>query len=290
MPDDSKIRTILLVEDDDAHLELILASFERSSESYRLMAAKSIAEARPLIKAGGMELMISDYKLPDGLGEELILAAEGAFPVIIMTSQGSEHLAVEMLKIGALDYIVKSPQMFMEMPHIAARAIDEWRHINEKNRAAEALIKNAESYRILIETSGDVLMKFDKDYKISYASGTIGKYFDGGPAALAGKSIDETGFHSKITDFLKSNIKEVLQTKKNVEAELEVFLEQVNETIIFEFRFFAELDISGQAISVICVARDITGRKRYEEELKKGARRSRGRKRRKNHVFSQYEP
>ncbi len=269
MEDENEIKTVLLVEDDDAHLELITSSFERNSGNYRILTARSIKEAAAVINDGGIDLIISDYKLSDGLGEELIQTAGGAFPIVIMTSHGSEHLAVEMLKTGALDYIVKSPQTFLEMPHIAARALREWSHIDGKKKAAEALIKNAESYRALIEASGDILLRFDRNYKITYASRTIDKYFDGSQANPTAKFIDEVGFHDKTADFLKANIDKVFKTKKNIETELEVHFERRNESKIFEFRFFAELDISGDILSVISVARDITERKKHEEELKK---------------------
>lgn len=110
MADENDIKTVLLVEDDDAHLELITDSFERNGGNYHILTARSITEASITIQNGEIDLMISDYKLSDGLGEELIQSIGGAFPFVIMTSCGSERLAVEMLKTGALDYIVKSPQ------------------------------------------------------------------------------------------------------------------------------------------------------------------------------------
>ena len=46
----------------------------------------------------------------------------GPFPVLIMTSFGNERVAVDALKAGALDYIVKSPESFAEIPRIVVGA------------------------------------------------------------------------------------------------------------------------------------------------------------------------
>jgi hypothetical protein len=45
----------------------------------------------------------------------------GPFPIIVMTSYGNEQLAVQAIKSGALDYVVKSPEAFADMPHTVAR-------------------------------------------------------------------------------------------------------------------------------------------------------------------------
>jgi signal transduction histidine kinase len=52
-----------------------------------------------------------------------------------MTSHGDEQLAVEAIKAGALDYVVKSENTLTDMPHIAERALREWTHIKAKEKA-----------------------------------------------------------------------------------------------------------------------------------------------------------
>ena len=46
-------------------------------------------------------------------------------PVVIMTSYGDEHVAVEAMKAGALDYVVKSEATLADMPYIAERALHD---------------------------------------------------------------------------------------------------------------------------------------------------------------------
>ncbi|MBN2115857.1 MAG: GHKL domain-containing protein, partial [Anaerolineales bacterium] len=66
-------------------------------------------------------------------------------PVVMMTSYGDEQVAVEAMKAGALDYVVKSPEILADMPHIAERALREWGHLTARRRVeAEIRRLNAE--------------------------------------------------------------------------------------------------------------------------------------------------
>ena len=58
-----------------------------------------------------------------------------AYPVVIMTSHGNETIAVEAIKAGALDYVVKSEKILDELPRVAERALREWGHIRERRQA-----------------------------------------------------------------------------------------------------------------------------------------------------------
>jgi signal transduction histidine kinase len=56
-----------------------------------------------------------------------------------MTSHGDEEVAVEAMKAGALDYLVKSEETFSQLPHFIRRALREWHHITERRAAEERL-------------------------------------------------------------------------------------------------------------------------------------------------------
>ncbi len=133
---------ILLVEDEPAHAELIQDAFEESeSDEVRLTVAGSIKEARSRMAESHFDLIISDYMLPDGKGIDLISSdnEESTVPVIMMTSQGNEKVAVDAMKTGALDYVVKSEGGMENMPWVAERALREWSYIIEWKRAEKAL-------------------------------------------------------------------------------------------------------------------------------------------------------
>ena len=141
------MKHILLVEDNPGHATLITRAFQAYSTPYRVTLAESLHEAKRVIKHILPDLVITDLLLPDGKGYYLLEFNQDtrSFPVIVMTSYGNEHIAVEAIKAGALDYVVKSDVTLVDMPHIAERSLREWENISKRARAEEALRRlNAE--------------------------------------------------------------------------------------------------------------------------------------------------
>jgi signal transduction histidine kinase len=133
---------ILLVEDEVAHAELVQRAFEERGSPVQLQVATTLSQARARLAAMPTppDLIIADWRLPDGEGMELLMPErEGGVPVIIMTSHGNERVAVEALKAGALDYVVKSDVTLVDMPHIAERAYQQWRLLIERQRTGEEI-------------------------------------------------------------------------------------------------------------------------------------------------------
>lgn len=117
---------ILLVEDDENHAELIQDSFLNDQDEFRLEIAGSLRDARKVIERCLPSVVLSDCRLPDGNGKDLIAMSNSAWPVILMTSHGDEKDAFDSLQAGAHEYIVKSPKSFNQMPFIAQRTLREW--------------------------------------------------------------------------------------------------------------------------------------------------------------------
>lgn len=137
---------ILIVEDDDAQIELMRRSFMSSSKKINLNIAQNLQQARAVLSETNPDLVIVDYVLPDGKGIELLHGnmEEFSFPVVIITSQGDEQIAVESFKKGAFDYIVKSNEIFAGLPNICERVLREWdKHIKLKQVENELRMKNS---------------------------------------------------------------------------------------------------------------------------------------------------
>lgn len=163
---------ILLVEDDPAHAELIQRAFEHRGDGAKLTIAHTLAAARDHLKKSTPNLIIADWRLPDGDSSELLQDRDihPAVPVIIMTSYGNERNAVNVIKSGALDYIVKSSESMTDMPHIAERAIEQWRVKIEREQMQVQLSESEAQFRLLAENSTDMISKHDKSGRFIYVS------------------------------------------------------------------------------------------------------------------------
>ncbi|MGB7533936.1 MAG: response regulator, partial [Halobacteriota archaeon] len=109
----TKTKTILLIEDEEAHVELIRRAFVESPE-WLIHHAATFNEAIQWLAENETtppSLILADYLLPDGKGIDIIEKAKKlgdagvGVPVIILTAYGSEELAVQSLKSGAVDYV-----------------------------------------------------------------------------------------------------------------------------------------------------------------------------------------
>jgi DNA-binding NtrC family response regulator len=138
MTDDLSV--ILIVEDENDHYLLVERALSSLAAPNRLQRARSIKEARRFIAEETPAVVITDWKLPDGEGIELIDRDEAgacSYPVIVMTSHGNEARAVEAMKLGALDYIVKSGEALSAMAQSVRRVLREWHHIAARRKAEQ---------------------------------------------------------------------------------------------------------------------------------------------------------
>ncbi|MEL7062023.1 MAG: EAL domain-containing protein, partial [Acidobacteriota bacterium] len=103
---DSALTRLLLVEDDDIDSMAILRHVERSGLDYRVTVARSLAEAHQLLATETFDVLLTDLRLGDGEGLELIDRAPD-LPIIVITGVGDEATASRALRAGAHDYLIK---------------------------------------------------------------------------------------------------------------------------------------------------------------------------------------
>jgi CheY-like chemotaxis protein len=133
-------KKILLVEDSPAHKELMAR--ELTDAGFEIDQVESFNQCKNwIIDYGLPALIVADYLLPDGNALDILALVSQECPVVIMTSHGSEQSAVEAVKAGAQDYVVKSQEVFRGMGHIVRRALRDWQHIEEVREAEKELIK-----------------------------------------------------------------------------------------------------------------------------------------------------
>jgi PAS domain S-box-containing protein/putative nucleotidyltransferase with HDIG domain len=184
---------ILLIEDDPAHAELIQRAFEDRGNGAHLTVAQTLSQARAHLTDSQPMLIIADWRLPDGDSSELLTEEHRASapPIIIMTSYGSERNAVEAIKSGALDYIVKSSESMTDMPHIAERAIQQWKILQEQERIQKALAERESQFRLLAENSSDIISRHDIHGNILYISPACRTLLGYEPAELIGRPVTQ---------------------------------------------------------------------------------------------------
>ncbi|MCK4375856.1 MAG: sigma-54-dependent Fis family transcriptional regulator [Candidatus Brocadiae bacterium] len=129
---------ILLVEDEDhmiAAIELVLGG------QYRLRVARSVAEARAMLEAKWPDLLLLDLGLPDEPGSALLKEIRDSgeqLDVVVVTVSKDVGMAVEVMKLGAMDYIQK-PFEKEDLLLCVQQTHEHWSLRNEIQRLRSAL-------------------------------------------------------------------------------------------------------------------------------------------------------
>ena len=100
---------ILLIEDDKIDQMAFERLVKREDLPYDYQIAGSVLEAREVLAAERFDAVLMDYVLGDGTAFDLFGEAKDA-PIVMMTGSGDEAIAVQAMKAGALDYLVKDPE------------------------------------------------------------------------------------------------------------------------------------------------------------------------------------
>jgi len=170
--------TILVVEDDKGLNRLIQktlqsAGFNTKGVFYGNEAVEFASHTKDII-------MLLDYKLPDRTGKDVIETLKKkncVVPFIIVTGHGDEKIAVEMMKMGARDYIVKSAGLRDIIPHILTRVISDLTR-EKKLATAESNLKLERNKLInILDTMADGVYIENQQHEVDYANPSIQEDF-----------------------------------------------------------------------------------------------------------------
>jgi diguanylate cyclase (GGDEF)-like protein len=155
---------ILYMEDDPGLARLFKRRLERAG--YSVDIARDGEEGLAMCEAGSYDVVAVDQQMPVHTGLEVIhiLASRGSLPPMIMvTGTGSEQIAVEAMKLGAGDYIVKDVDGgYLDLlPTVIERVLQQRRLVEDKQRAEaerERLLVAEREQRLLAETLAEVTL------------------------------------------------------------------------------------------------------------------------------------
>ena len=134
---------LLLVEDDPVDRMAFERYAEDQGHGWECVWAPSIAKAKELLTAQPFDVVITDYRLGDGMGLELAELVKG-IPVIFVTGAGNQEVAVSAMKAGAYDYLIKDQDR--HYLHLIAPTIQSsLRHKKMEAEARQAQIQINES-------------------------------------------------------------------------------------------------------------------------------------------------
>ena len=263
---------LLILEDDPYDAELEVATLEEADYACEWQRVETQAEFLAHLDAPDYDLILADYSLPafDGLTALKLVIERGLdLPFILVSGTLGEETAIESLKAGATDYVLKG--RLSRLGPVVRRALHEKEEQQQRKQAEEALRESEEKYRDLVERAND---------GITIIQDTLLKYVNPRLAEITGYTIEEM-IDTPFTKYIHPDkLPKVVDRYKRRMAGEDVT--PIYETALrhrdgsrIDVEFNAGISTYQEMPANLVFIRDITERVRAEESLRRSEERYR---------------
>jgi diguanylate cyclase (GGDEF)-like protein/PAS domain S-box-containing protein len=220
------------------------------------------------------DIILSDFSLPSFDGREALAIAQQrcpATPMLMVTGAIGDELAVELLKAGARDYILKD--RLARLPSAVRRALAEAEEIRQRQATEQALRESEEKFRTMSASAQDAIILVDIDARVRFWNAAAERIFGYPKDAALGKDI----FELAAPERLAAEYRTIFSHFRNAgsgtilgdSTELRARRQDGSE-------FHLEASVSGIVVDgrwhAIGIGRDISERKRAEAKLRQAQR------------------
>jgi two-component system, cell cycle sensor histidine kinase and response regulator CckA len=255
------VGTILIVEDDEGIAELERMRLEDAG--YMTRIAPSAEAALRAIRAGGIDLVLLDYRLPgdvDGLELYARAKAEGSsVPVILVTGFANEATVIRALRAGVRDFVTKSSEYLDYLPEAVSQVLREVRTEHQLAESEARLVS-------VIASAKDAIILAEADHSISLFNPAAEQMFGCPGSKAVGRQLD---------DFIPAEYNPAALLAAESGGSVSLVRERTRGVRGNGDSFPLEASVSktesGGRLIYTIVARDVTERRRAEERLREQA-------------------
>jgi two-component system, cell cycle sensor histidine kinase and response regulator CckA len=261
---------LLIVEDNLQDAELLVATMIRAGYLVQHEVAPTEERLRQHLAQADFDVTLIDYNLQNWTGMDAldILKQSGKnIPAVMVTGSLGDEAAVECIKEGASDYVLKD--RIARLPLAVRRTLMERDMLRERSLAQVALQESEEKYRDILENANDLIQSYAQDGRILYANrawkDTLGY-------------CEEEVTHLKVFDVIHADSREsftqhinlLLRGEGDCKSEIKLVTKD-GRTILGEASRSCKF-IDGKPAFVRSIIRDITERRQLEDRIRQSAK------------------
>ncbi len=261
---------VLIVDDNKDHQILMEEALKQFMQGVKITFVSTGEECILGLFKEDYSMIVIDYNLSDMNGLEVlreINRKEYYCPVIMVTAFGDENVAVEAMKLGASDYIVKSGDYLKRLPAIVHRVVQETMLKKEKKEVENKLRESELRYKALLDNMIDVVFTADKELNILSINLASQRVFEYSSDEIKGLNFFDLILEEdkeKIVDCIMGSFAGKREFLEGLEFRIRTGSGRIRDV---QLNAKVDYDKKGYVARIECVARDITGRKEFEQKL-----------------------
>ncbi len=260
------IRRFLMVEDNEVDARLLERQLERSPlVDYALHRATCMSDALTQLDQNALDVILLDLNLPDSAGGlstfRQMRAAAGQIPIIVITALENEAIAIQALREGAQEYLVKEDTQPSVLARVIRYSMERAAHVKTQRRLSEVQSQFAAAREIqqsLFPKQAPELPGYDVAGWCIPADETGGDYFDfiQFPDGDLGLVVGDVSGHGMGASLVMTETRSVLRTLASLYTDINYILTHTNAILsadipehVFITLLFARLDISDSILT-----------------------------------------
>jgi PAS domain S-box-containing protein len=259
---------VLILEDSLMDMELVSELLSDAGYILDLIHVEDEPGFISALKKCNYDIILSDFKLPgfDAFGAlEISKKICPEIPFICVSGSIGEETAIELLKLGAVDYVLKD--RLERLPFAVKRALDEAKAKTAHLKSIHDLQESETRFRQVAETAQEWIWEVDKNWRYTYASPVIQSLLGYSPEEVVGKKYFYDSIILEKKEELKNAVLEVFSQKVTFRNFENPNIHKNGHIVILSTSGSPIFDNDGNLSGYRGVDEDITERKRILKEL-----------------------
>jgi PAS domain S-box-containing protein len=253
---------VVIIEDEEAHFQLMKRAIHKEFPLASVDYFEGGDACLQRFDEISPDVIITDYLMPGMNGIEFLEALNREnkdIPVIMITGQGSESIAVQAMKLGAWDYLVKAPDFFTLLPSVIEKVIRE-------RKLKDTLGETERRFRDLAESTSDWIWEMDAEGKYVYSNPMVESILGYRPDEMLGKYFYDFFSQEEMETSAHTSL-EAMAAGKPISGFDNCYIHKEGRVVVLEAKGVPFFDKAGNLLGYRGINRDVTARKRAEERI-----------------------
>ena len=266
--DKSKTLKILMVEDSESDAFFNIRALEKAGFQVEPEVVTTGPEMQAALSKQVYDLVLSDHNLPQfdsASALRIFKAARLEVPFIIVSGAIGEEVAVNLMKNGAQDYVMKGN--LARLAPVVERELADAEIWRQRRRSEEKLLISEERFRQVAEIAGEMIWEVDARMKYLYVNPVVQMVTGYTPEEIVGQMSIFDLFPLEARQGYKASLEEYFEAKKPVKNFTSTRVRKDGRVVIMETSATPILDGEGRLLGYRGTDNDITRRKQMEAEI-----------------------